>query len=267
MKTETNISYQGNKEIDPLVASIRPLWQDGQSNRLTLGELFSKLRKETQPFEKDSANGLTYTSAVRLTGVPRSTAEKYRQMWEVSNEHKIPAQVFLLLCEAGFNLATDLDKQATVAAIVQDHPELCTGDIADYDALVAVYDARGQLVGGLKHNYGKQPASAGGSKDIAALEEEVKELGVIKEKLNSDTGKKSIQDSIDLKQEELHGLRVKALTSLARAVAPFLGKDDEWADGYSKAYKDSKKITKQRYADAVKFVQSQTVFTAIARGE
>lgn len=243
----SQVTYKSNEKIDPLVASIQQLWQKGETNRLKLGEFFSKLRKETKQYKRDEETGLSYASAVRRTGVPRSTAELYRGMWELSSEHKIPAQVFLSLCEAGFNLATDLDEQATVPGIVSDHRELLTGKIADYDALAEA----------LIKEYGKQSQTTPGAvEEVAAMQKEIADLQKHMTGTMPDSLRKAGETAIAKKQAELHALRVTALAGLAKAVAPFVGQNKTWAENYAKKLKDNQVLTAQRYTEAVKFAKS-----------
>lgn len=56
---DATASYKGNEQIDPLVASIRQLWLQGETDRLALGKFFSELKAETKPYKQDSATGLS----------------------------------------------------------------------------------------------------------------------------------------------------------------------------------------------------------------
>jgi hypothetical protein len=230
--SEVQVSYSGNGTIDPLIANIQQLWRKGEADRLALGQYFAQLKKATQRYKEDEETGLTYTSAVKRTGVPRSTAEYYRVMWETVSGNGIPAQVFLLLREAGFNLATDLREEATVQGILQDHPELLSGEIPDYDSLAKT----------LKREYAKKEDD---QETIADLQEFM------------DTSQGAIPRSVLNKaKEKIHALRMRALTNLCLAVAPFLNKDREWAQDRTKKYADNHEMTRQRYDEAVRFAQS-----------
>jgi hypothetical protein len=220
-----------NETIDPLIANIQQLWQNGEADRLALGQYFSQLKKATEPYKEDKETGLTYTSAVKRTGVPRSTAEYYRVMWETVNANGVPAQVFLLLREAGFNLATDLREGATVQGIVHDHPKLRTGEISDYDELADTLDKE----------YGKKDDK----------QEKITDL----QKFVETSEGKVPASVLTSTKEKIHTLRVRALTSLCVAIAPLVDHDEKWAKKYAKKCADSQALTKQRYEEAVRFAQ------------
>lgn len=234
---ETKVSYAGNETIDPLIANIQQLWRNGEADRLALGQYFSELKKATKPYQEDLETGLTYTSAVKRTGVPRSTAEYYRVMWEKVNENGIPAQVFLLLREAGFNLATDLKEGVTVQGIIHDHHELLTGDISDYD----------QLAGTLEENYGQGEQKG---KNVAALQ---KFADSISTSMPDSEEKQNVLEGLE---KQIHSKRISELKTLCLAIRPLLGKTKVWAEEYAKKYADSKALTRQRYEEAVRFAQS-----------
>jgi hypothetical protein len=229
--SDLQVSYRGNGTIDPLIANIQQLWRKGEADRLALGQYFAELKKATQPYKEDEETGLTYTSAVKRTGIPRSTAEYYRVMWETVSGNGITAQVFLLLREAGFNLATDLREEATVRGILQDHPELLGGEIPDYDSLAKT----------LKKEYGKKEDD---QETIADLQKFIASEGTIPRSV------------LNKAKEKIHTLRMRALTNLCVAVAPFLNKDREWVQDCTKKYADSYEMTRQRYDEAVRFAQS-----------
>lgn len=234
--TEVKVSYAGNEKIDPIIVNIEQLWHKGEADRLTLGEYFSQLKKATEPYKEDKETGLTYTSAVKRTGVPRSTAEYYRVMWKTVNENGIPAQVFLLLCEAGFNLATDLKEGVTVQGIIHDHHELLTGDISDYDQLAVT----------LEENYGREQKD----KNVAALQKFAESIRT------SMPDSEEKQDVLEGLEKQIHSKRISELKALCLAIRPLLGKTKAWAEDYAKKYADSKALTRQRYEEAVRFAQS-----------
>jgi hypothetical protein len=243
------ITYQGNAEIDSRVENISKLWHKGEKDRLTIGKYFSELKAETKPYKQDSGSGLSYTSAVKLTGVPRATAELYRQMYEATqlgNGRQIPAKVFLGLSEAGFNLHSNLGDGVMVEGIVHDHPEILSGEIDDYEKLAEI----------LNMEYGKKKAEDN-TDNVVDME---KELAGLKEQATKASGllKNAAVKVIEEMESEIHSHRLSALASLATALAPFLGKRKEWAKQYSGEISDSRTLTAQRYREAVKFAQSLT---------
>ena len=46
------------------------------------------------------------------------------------------------------------------------------------------------------------------------------------------------------------------LLTLASTLAPFLGKNEQWAESYVKTVEENATLLKQRYGEAVKFAQS-----------
>jgi len=98
------VALIGNTEITEKVISIRSRRLSTVKDRLELGKLFSELRAAVDKYTRTSKdkNKVSYAEAVRLTGVPRGTAELYRQMYEVCKGNDIPADVFVILADAGF---------------------------------------------------------------------------------------------------------------------------------------------------------------------
>ncbi|MGB9204709.1 MAG: hypothetical protein WCB94_12170 [Terriglobales bacterium] len=237
MKNELAVTYIGNAEIDPVIAAIQTTWREGEVDRLKLGEYFSKLRNLTAAYKKDSKTGLTYTSAVKRTSVPRSTAELYRAMWEITKAHGIPAQVFLLLCDGGFNLATDVGDQFTVGGILQAHPELLSGENEDYDRLAET----------LKEDYGQEKEQ---EQSVDALQKFAESIRI------SMPDSKEKQDVLEGLEKQIHSKRISALKGLCLAIGALLGKPKAWAEDYTKKYADSRALTRQRYEEAVRFAQS-----------
>ena len=85
--TEQEVSSSGkNLKVSPrtetLIGEIKSLWSTTQNNYMKMGEHFSHLRAETETYHKNEKTGISYTEAVRRTGVPRSTAEFYRGLYE-----------------------------------------------------------------------------------------------------------------------------------------------------------------------------------------
>lgn len=160
---------------------------------------------------------------------------------QLSGGRQIPAQVFLSLSEAGFNLATSLGEGATVEGIVADHPEILSGEIDNYDKLAAI----------LEEAYGKKKVEA---VDIADLEKEVTGL-----KEQASTVKGLLRDAalqmIEEKEGEIHSHRLTALANLATALTPFLGRKKEWAKQYASEMSENHTLTAQRYKEAVKFAE------------
>ena len=67
----------GNAEITKLVTAARSKWASAVKDRIDLGKTFSELRAAVSKYTRTNKEGdkLSYNEAVRLTGVPRSTAK------------------------------------------------------------------------------------------------------------------------------------------------------------------------------------------------
>jgi hypothetical protein len=212
--TASNIAQpQNSGVVNDIIESIRSTWKKGEEDRLKLGEQFSELRKETANYKKGKS-GLSYNQAVEKTGVPHSTAEKYRGMYESCRDHKIPANNFLQLCESGLNLAAvAVTKDGpTVAGILHAHPELMQQDsVIDFTKI--------------KEKYVKQQPEAGNLPEIiAGLESTISELEGLK--------KDSLKKTIDEKKHELYAKQESALKALVTALAPFIGWDNAQVENF-----------------------------------
>jgi len=129
---ETTTGFPTQKD---LIEQGKALWHNGASDRLKLGEIFSNLRANQDAYKKGK-DGLSYSQAVAKTGTPWSTAERYREMYEVARDNGIPADVFLALADNGCNLAKD--RETTVAGILSDIPDLPKLDVTNEKAVDAV---------------------------------------------------------------------------------------------------------------------------------
>jgi hypothetical protein len=127
-----------------LIDQIKGLWGTTQTAYMKMGEHFTQLRAETKAYQKNHKTGISYAEAVRQTGVPRSTAEFYRSLYETCVDFSIPPNVFLALQDNGVNLASDR---------YQDHDkrELRKADVkALRDLDVAEHGAVKKMAEGLK---------------------------------------------------------------------------------------------------------------------
>src|SRR4051812_44445429 len=103
MKTKKEVKVSSRAQT--LIGEIKSLWSTTQTHYMKLGEQLSQLRAETGAYQNNEQTGISYTEAVRRTGVPRSTAEFYRGLYETCADHSIPTAMFLALQDHGVNLA------------------------------------------------------------------------------------------------------------------------------------------------------------------
>lgn len=231
----------GNAVITQHVAAVKTIWQSGRKDRWELGKEFSALRNAYKNYQKDN-KGLSYSEIVRRTGVPRATAELYRKMYDTANNNDIPADAFLALADAGFDLSSDLSEQATVAGVLQAHPKL-----KDVEHIAGLSDQETQeLVDGLKKNFGKSSDAHGTIATLQALKAGIEKMpdNPDKQQLLADTNKK-IQKRM-----------ISALELLVRGVAPFIGRSDQWVKEYIEEVAESAVLTEQRYREAVNFAKA-----------
>jgi hypothetical protein len=108
---------------------------------MTLGEHLSHLRAETERYRASESTGISYAEAVRRTGVPRSTAEFYRSLYETCADFSIPIPVFLALQDNGVNLASEryLDQETRELRKVNVQ-ELRKLDVSDHAAVKTLAD-------------------------------------------------------------------------------------------------------------------------------
>jgi hypothetical protein len=235
----------GLEQINETIATIRGLWSKGREARLELGRLFSELRAQTLPYERGSTDGKSYTQAVAETGVQRGTAEGYRKMYEVLQAAKIPADTYLILADQGCDLAAE--REATLAGIVHDVPELLTIDATNEEAVK-------KMAKKIKDGY---PVERKQKSAPTPLETLTEVLASIEEMPKSAQTDKMRADT----QKAIVRMKVETLLSLATALAPFVGRDAAWAEAWVKEADDNSALLEQRYNDGVTFAKSAAFLT------
>lgn len=255
MTTQTIIL--GNAEISRHISTARTQWASGSQARFELGEIFSKLRASIEKYNKDEDKGISYNEAVRLTGVPRGTAEHYRHMYEICDTNDIPNDAFTILAEAGFTLATDVHKELTVEGLLVDNPELKSVE----HLLSLSEDETEKLIKQLRKDYGKPEAQ---DETIESIRTEIAELKQTQASL-PESVRKAAEKVIVERTSTLRNKMLWVLRNIAQSFAPLLGKDDKWVETYLERFKQGGKVTsivEQAYSEAVKFAQSATFLTA-----
>lgn len=249
----------GNVEITKLVTTARTQWASGTKARLELGETFSKLRAAVDKYSRTNKDGdnLSYNEAVRLTGVPRGTAERYRQMFNVCDVNEIPADAFVIIAEAGFNLATDVHEDSTVAAILATHPQ-----VASVEELLALSDEETKkLVAALHKDFGKDEQQ---TESLSSLQAEIAKMQQSKSESKDVAFKKYLDEQINKQTTTVRNKMLWAIRNIAIALAPFLDKDADWVETYTSQFKQDGKVTvlvEQVYKEATKFAQSASFLT------
>lgn len=231
----------GNEAITLTITQVREAWGRGAEDRLKLGELFSQLRKQVQAYRKNS-QGLTYNQAVAKTGVPRGTAERYRLMHETFTSYGIRADVFLALAEYGCNLAAD--RATTPAGIVSNLPVLGSLDITDENAVE-------KLAKQINKDY---PVKTEEKEPVTPIDELDSLLANLEKMPKNAATAKMIAET----QSAITETQKVSLLTLAIALAPFIGKDKQWAEEYVDEVAHNSTLLKQRYREAVKFAKSAT---------
>lgn len=235
-----NPSVIGNEAITTTISQVKDAWNRGAKDRLKLGELFSQLRSQVEAYRKNKKTGLTYNQAVGKTGVPRGTAERYREMYETVKSSGIQADVFLALAEHRCNLAAE--RSVTAAGILSDLPGLNSLDITDEDAVKKMAEKINQDYS-LKLSE-KEPQSP--IEDLEAL------LANLEGMPDTPATTKMIAET----RAEIIKVQQSSLLTLATALAPFIGKGEDWAGQYVESVAKNSTLLKQRYVEAVKFAKS-----------
>src|SRR5437660_5789108 len=245
-----NTSIIGNAEITSLVMTARQKWASGIKDRLEIGKIFSNLRAAVTKYEHSTKDKkkLSYNEAVRLTGIPRGTAERYREMYEVCNDNDISADVFVILAEAGFNLRNDLSKDSMPMAIFSDDPNLKSVE----HLLGLSADDMETLILRLRKEYGKKEPTRTTVETLQAAIAARK--GKAAETKDSDT-KEALEAKIEEDTSTLHSLMLSQLRKLATVLAPFIGRNEEWVNTYIEGTKANGTFIEQRYREAVVFAQ------------
>lgn len=126
---------------ETLIGEIRSLWSTTQTSYMKMGEHFSHLRAETERYQASDRTGISYAEAVRRTGVPRSTAEFYRRLYETCADFNISTAIFLALQDSGVNLAgeryQDHETRELRKVNVQELRKL---DVSDHASVKALAD-------------------------------------------------------------------------------------------------------------------------------
>ena len=181
-------------------------------------------------------------------------------MYEICEHNKIEADVFVILAEAGFNLARDLNSQLRPAAIFNDKPNLKSVN----HLLSLTPEETKTLIEELWNDYGKEKVQAVGleflQSKIAKQKEKLSEL-------TDDEDKEILQTKIDANTKTMHAKMVMAVSSLAKAVAALLGKEEDWANGYIEQTKANEALIERRYQEAVAFAQKSFFNEATANGK
>jgi hypothetical protein len=249
-------SIVGNQAITDIVNAARSLWQEGQKNRLSLGQQFSKLRAEVEKYQRNN-KGLSYRQAVAQTAVPWSTAERYREMYEVVNEYKIPEDTFLVLCEEGANIAEIKGalKEAFKGAISTVIPRIASLDVTNSKEVADLADDLNQLI----------PASMV-TADLETLNGELAELLAELPQKQSAEQSADIAEAIHQKRTEIGESYAKPMKALVSALAPFVNWSPQQVKDYMTAFADQPLSQQTRlYNEATSLAKS--VATGIAIGK
>jgi hypothetical protein len=249
-----------NAEITELVTSVRSKWVSGVEDRLELGKLFSDLRKAVEKYTRTSKDKkkVSYNEAVRLTGVPRGTAELYRGMFEICDKNKIDADVFVILAEAGFNLARDLNHEIAATGIFADNPKLKSVEYL----LGLSAEETAKLVAGLRKDYGNEEAQ---EVSIDSLKSDIASMKQEQSESNKVEYKQFLEKEIEKKTATIHSKMLSSLRNIASAFASLLGRDKNWADSYVEQTKENAALTERRYQEAVAFAQKATFLTEVEK--
>ncbi len=257
-KTETTDvnRYVGNDAISSHVNAARSLWQDEKKNSLSLGKEFSKLRAEVEKYQRNN-KGLTYRQAVALTGVPWSTAERYRQMYEMTTEHKVPADAFLALYEEGANLVEIKAslKEGFQSSIEPLLPAITSLDVTDSHAVVDIANALKQLI----------PKSLANS-DLETLNGELGTLLGELSTVKSAEERIEIAAAIHQKHTDISESQVRLMKGLVHGLAPFVEWSPDKVRGYIAEFSEQPLALQTKlFSQATTFAKDVVAGIAIAK--
>jgi hypothetical protein len=230
------------QEIGNKISDIRFNRQKGANAAFEQGKRFSELRKLTKPYETDKASGLSYVKSVSQTGYAWTTAERYRVLYETVTNAGISADIHLVLADYGCDLAAK--RTTTAAGIVRDLPELLTLDVTDEKAVEKM----------VKQVNDKHPVEKPKSMPPTSLET----LTALLNNLKRQPASTHTTTMIEKTSSAIIKTKKETLLSLATAIAPFIGKDEKWAESYVKKVENNSALLDQRYNEAVKFAKSAT---------
>jgi len=233
-------SVIGDEAITTTISQVKDAWSRGAKDRLKLGELFSQLRSQVEAYRTNEKTGLTYNQAVSKTGVPRGTAERYREMYETVESSGIKADIFLALAEHRCNLAAE--RSVTASGILRDLRGLNSLDITDEDAVK-------KMAAKINQEYPLNPSDKRPASPVEELETLLGNLEGMPKTLATE---KMIAET----RSEIGKVQQSSLLILATALAPFIGKERQWAEQYVDNVAKNSALLKQRYAEAVKFAKS-----------
>jgi hypothetical protein len=248
--------YLGNDAITNLIKEARSLRRNGQDNRLRQGGVYCKLRTEVERYGRNN-KGLSYQQAVGQTGVPWSTAERFRQMFELVTELTIPGDVFLILCEEGANIAeikTALGATfgASIKALLQQIQSL---DVADGKAVADVADKLKKLIS-------RAPAESDLETLQGDLDTLLAELPTVKGAVES----VDLAEAIHQKQVEISESYAKPMRALVNALAPFVNWSPQKVKDYMTAFEEQPLSSKTKvFNAATKFASDMATDIAIVK--
>jgi hypothetical protein len=237
---------------EDLIESGKALWTNGARDRLKLGEIFSKLRKNAPVYLK-AKNGLSYNQAVSKMGVPRGTAENYRAMWDTKEACGVSGDLFLVLCDYGCNLATMRTNlggafRGAIGAFSNSLTTVHATDTKAVEALAKEIKAALNLPAAPKEAY---------TDEVRRLQDELSELVQELPKAKSAEESGDIAESIHQKREELVFAHTDRMQSLVASIAPFIEWDEAAVKTYMEKFSEmTLSLQEQTYKEAVKLLKS-----------
>jgi hypothetical protein len=252
----------GNAEITMQVVSIRKHRTSTVKDRIEVGRMFHDLRGAVTKYTRTSEDKkkVSYSEVVRLTGYHRSTAELYRQMFEICDGNDISPDVFVILADAGFNLARDLSEDVTASAVFTDNANLKSEEYL----LGLSEDETKKLVKGLLKNYGKPEDEPVG---IATLKSEIANYKAEAAKSTKPEYQAFCKEEATARTKTMHSKMISGLRSLSGALSVLLDKPANFAEAYIAETEENGALTEQRFREAVAFANKATFFPLTAKAK
>jgi len=106
------IEHKTSAKATSLIEKMKAGWSQNAKNIVAIAQWAYELEEETEAYRENDELGMTYTQAVALTGIPRSTVKLYRDIAEFCHDHQFDLTRFFALYDSGVNISADRYKAA-----------------------------------------------------------------------------------------------------------------------------------------------------------
>ena len=248
---ETAEHLIGNEATDKTIRKIRILRKAGIANRLEMGEQFYTLRDETELYQTTQNGKLSFPDAVKATGVSRPLAYLYMDMWKTQQEYGVDADLFLVLCEEGVNLAGIKNQKGLkpiFKTIIQPFLDrLKNTDASDVEAVETLAE---EITTATTQK--EEP-----DLDLDELEQNVSETLTAISTAKTDNERLTLSADLAETRQKIVDKHLDRMQTLIGKVGPFLGWNDAKIKDYMESFADlTLSLQKQTYEEAKKMLKA-----------